>query len=148
EQVSAIRAVDAGAPGCSSRLIPPALIEDAARIRRLRGPGTRGVVSRSPALRNGIGFGRVDWGDDGVDANAARTLAEIAPIDRVAIAQQMPRLLAPGRRFDHLPPDPGGRRVGRHVDMHQFAPAMSDEQVSRMEGDLPCHERLPWCTQV
>ena len=53
-------------------------------------------MSRSPALRNGIGFGRVDWGDDGVDANAACTLAEIAPIDRVAIAQQMPRLVAQG----------------------------------------------------
>jgi hypothetical protein len=63
--------------------------------------------------------------------------AEVAPVDRIAIAQQMARLAAPGRRLDQLSPDPGRRRVRRHVDMQQLAPAMGNrhEHVHRHERE-------------
>src|SRR5438270_8706711 len=70
------------------------------------------------------------------DAWTAPDLAATAPaLD--SDAEQVPRLIAPGRRLDQLAPDPGGRGVGGHVDMHQFAPAVSDEHeyVQCLEGE-------------
>src|SRR5919108_2442790 len=54
---------------------------------------------------------------NGVDPNASGALAEVVPIDRIPVAEQMARLLSPRRRFDHLAPHPGRGRVRGHVDM-------------------------------
>ncbi len=79
------------------------------------------------SLRDGVGLWCMDRAGDSVDADATGSPAEIATIDCIAIAEQMAWFLAPGRGLDDLPPHPGCRRVGRHVDMHQFAPIVSDE---------------------
>jgi hypothetical protein len=47
-----------------------------------------------------------------VDADASGVLTGIAAIDSIAISDQMPRLVAPGRGLDHLSPHPGSRQVG------------------------------------
>src|SRR6266849_5339121 len=69
----------------------------------------------------------MDRAADGVDADAAGSLAELAVIDGIAIAEQMAWFLAPGCRLDDLPPHPGSRGAGGHVDMHQLTPTMSNE---------------------
>jgi hypothetical protein len=65
---------------------------------------------------------------------ALGSLTEIAPVDGIPIAQQA-RTGAPGCCLDQLAPDPSGRRAGRHVHMHQLAPATGDEHqhVQRLE---------------
>src|SRR5438132_796795 len=71
-----------------------------------------------------------------VDADAAGSLAELAAIDRIPIAEQMAWFLAPRCGLNDLPPHPGCGRVGRHVDMHPLTPAMGDEHqhVQCLEG--------------
>jgi hypothetical protein len=46
-------------------------------------------------------------------------------------AQRWPWLVSPRCGLDHLSPDPGCRRVGRHVDMHQLASAIHHSRVCR-----------------
>src|SRR5437899_151536 len=75
------------------------------------------------SLRDSVGLWRVDWRGDSVDAEALGALSEIAAVDRIAIAEQMAWFLAPGRGLEELPPHSGCRRIGRHVDMRQLAPA-------------------------
>ncbi len=54
-------------------------------------------------------------------------LGELA-IESAVVAEEMAWFLVPGRRgLDDLPPHPGCRRVGRHVDMHHLEPTVSDE---------------------
>jgi hypothetical protein len=62
-------------------------------------------------------------------------LSELAAIDGIPIAEQMAGFLVPGRGLDELPPHPGCGRVGRHVDMHELAPAVGDEHqhMQRLE---------------
>ena len=62
------------------------------------------------------------------------TLAKVAPVDDISIPQQMARLASPGCRLDDLSPDPGGGRVGRHVDVHQLAPTVGDEHQHLNQG--------------
>src|SRR6202022_4008048 len=77
----------------------------------------------------------MDRTGDGIDADALGALSEVAAIDRIAIVEEMAWFLAPRRGLDELPPYPGCGRVGCHVDMHQFAPAVGDEHqhVQRLE---------------
>ena len=86
---------------------------------------------------NRVRTGRMHGCGDGIDTEAPRAVAEVAPIDGVPIAEQMPRLAPPGRRLDHLAPDPGGGRAGGHVDMHQLTPAVGDEHqhIQGLEGE-------------
>ena len=73
-------------------------------------------------------------GDD-IDTDAPSALAEVAPVYRVPITEQVPRLAPPGCRLDQLTPDPRGSRVGGHVDVHQLAPSLADkdQHVQRLE---------------
>jgi hypothetical protein len=89
------------------------------------------------ALRDGIRLWRVNGGSDGIDADASGSLAGVAPVDRIPIVQQMARFLTPGRCLDELTPASGGGRVGGHVDVHQLAPAVGDEDqhVQRLEHE-------------
>ena len=79
------------------------------------------------SFRNSVRTRRVNGRGDRVDADPSGALAEVATIDRIAIALQMPWLVAPGCCLDQLTPDPRGGRVGRHVHVHQLAPTMGDE---------------------
>ena len=76
---------------------------------------------------NGVCFWRVNRGGDGVDADAPGSLAEVAAVDRISIAQQLAWLGAPGCCFDELPPNSGSRRVGCVVHVHQLAPPVGNE---------------------
>jgi len=124
------------------------------------------VRTRCP---NGCGYA--------VDTDPSGSLAKVAAVDGIAIAQQVARLLTPGGCFDQLPPHPGRGWVRRHADMHQLAPAMRDEDqhVQRLErqgrhreqvgspqmrcscsplckrppgGRMPAVPRMPSCSEV
>src|SRR6266487_65526 len=96
------------------------------------------------SLRDSVRGWRVDWSGDGVDADAASASAEVTAVNGIAITQQVAWLLSPGRGLDELPPDPGRRGVGRHVDMHQLASTMRDEDqhVQRLEGQRGHGEQI------
>jgi len=87
------------------------------------------------AFHNRVRTRRSNGRGDGVDTDAAGALAEVMAVDCIAVPQQMARLLSPGRGLDELPPHPGSRRVGGHVDMHQLTPTMGNEHqhVQRLE---------------
>src|SRR5947209_4476092 len=61
----------------------------------------------------------------------------------------MPRLVAPGCRFDHLAPHPGGGGVRGDVHMHQFPATVRDEDqgVERLERECLHSEQIR-CPQV
>ena len=81
---------------------------------------------------------------DGSDTNPSGASPKVAAIHRVAVVQQMARLVAPRRRLDDLSPHPGRRRVGSHIDVHQLAPAVGDEYQH-----VQCLEReRGYCEQV
>ena len=83
------------------------------------------------AFGNCVRTRRSNGRGDGIDTDALGPPAEVTAVDGISIAQQMPRLATPGRRLDHLAPDPGGGRVGCHVDMHQLAPTVGNETPGR-----------------
>ncbi len=89
------------------------------------------------SLRNSVRFWGVDRGGDGVDADASCALTKVAAVDGIAITQQMPWRVSPGCCLDHLSPDPGRRGAGRHIDVDQLTPTMSDEDehVQGLEGE-------------
>ena len=72
-------------------------------------------------------------GGDGIDPDPSGRLAEVTAIHGISIAQQMAWLVTPRCRFDHLTPDPGRGRVRGHVDVHQLAPTVGDED-QHVEG--------------
>src|SRR5439155_24874445 len=96
------------------------LVEDDEMVETLSAQGP------DHSLRDSVGLWRVDRRGDCVDADTPSAVPKIAAIDDVAIAEQMAWLPSPGRILDDLPPQPGCRRVGRHIDMHQFTPAVGD----------------------
>src|SRR5207248_6396625 len=55
---------------------------------------------------------------DSIDTDPSGPLAEVAPVHRIVIMEQVARLVTPGRRLDHLAPDPGRGRVGGDVHVH------------------------------
>ena len=99
-----------------------------------------------PMTRSAIAFRtrRPNRRGNGVDAGAPGSLAKIATVDRISIAQQMPWLLAPGRRLDQLLPHPGSSWVSRHVDVHQLAQTVGDEDqhVQRLEREAGHREEV------
>jgi len=52
------------------------------------------------ALRNRVRARRSNGRGDGIYTEPSGALAEVAAIDRIAVAQQMARLMSPGRRRD------------------------------------------------
>src|SRR6266581_5242618 len=98
------------------------LVEDDEMVETLSAQGP------DHSLRDGVGLWRVNGRGDRVDADTPSALPKIPAIDGVPIAEEMAWFLVPGRRgLDDLPPHPGCRRVGRHVDMHHLEPTVSDE---------------------
>ena len=82
-----------------------------------------------PRRSNGCG--------DGIDTDPSGSLTEVTAIHRIPISKEVTWFVSPGRRLDQLAPDPGGSRIGRHVDVHQLTPLMRDEDqhVQRLEGE-------------
>ena len=105
------------------------LVEDDEMVETLSAQGP------DRSLRDGVGLWRVDRRGDGVDADTSSARPKSAAVDGVAIAEEMSWFLAPGRGLNDLPPYPGCRWVGRHVDMHQLAPVVGNEHqhVERLE---------------
>jgi hypothetical protein len=52
----------------------------------------------------------------------------------------MAGFLAAGPGFDQLPPHSGCGWVGRHIDMHQFAMAVSDEHQDVQPLECQCRD--------
>ena len=71
-------------------------------------------------------------------------MAEVAPIHRIVITEQMAWLGAPGRRLDQLPPDPRRGRVRGDVHVHQLPAAVGDEHqnVERLERECLHSEQI------
>jgi hypothetical protein len=97
----------------------------------------KALSAQSPdhSLRDGVCLWCADWRGNSVDSDTPGAVSEIADIDGLAIAEQMPRFLAPRRGLEELPPHPRCCRAGRHVDLHQLTPPMRDEHqhVQRLE---------------
>ena len=74
---------------------------------------------------------------DGPDTDPSGPPAEVAAVDRIPVSKEMPWLASPGRRFDHLAPDPGRGRVRDDVHVHQCPSAVGDEHqdIERLEGE-------------
>ena len=74
---------------------------------------------------------------DGVDTDPTGTLAEVTAVHGISIAEHMAWLVTPRRGFDHLAPHPGRGRVRGHMDVHEFAPTMGneDQHVQGLEGE-------------
>ena len=53
---------------------------------------------------------------------------EVGTVDAIAVVDQVLRVLAPGGGLDHLAPDPGGGRVGGHVEVEQAAAVVADQE--------------------
>ena len=62
---------------------------------------------------------------------------EVGAVAAVAVSDQVARLAPPGSRLDQLPPDPGGRGMSRHVDVHDAPAVVGDEDhdVERAHSD-------------
>src|SRR5450759_5706258 len=89
-----------------------------------------------PAFRDRVRAGRPNRSPQTLDSQAGGALAEVGAPDPVTVMDQISRLAVPGRGFDQLPPDPGGGRMGGHVEMDKLATPMTDEEddVERLEG--------------
>jgi hypothetical protein len=94
---------------------------------------------------------RSDRRQHSVDAEAPGPLHEVAPVDRVAVPQQVAGHPPPRRRLDELSPDPGSRRAGSDVEVHELAPGVADEHEhvqgsvrQRLDSqEVGCPQRRP-----
>ena len=89
------------------------------------------------ALGDGVGIRRVHRSQNRLDPEPSSACDEVSAIATVAVSDEEPRLLTPGGRLDHLPPDPGRDRVLRDGPVPDAAPTMldHDEHVERAEGE-------------
>ena len=89
------------------------------------------------SLGQGIRTRSPDRGEESFRAERARPRCEVRPISTIAIPDEIFRCPAPGRGLEKLTSDPTGRRMSRHMEVHEFAPAMSeeDEHVECLEGE-------------
>ena len=78
------------------------------------------------------------------DPQSGETGINAAPVNGVAIVNEMTGLPTPGGRLQELPPDPGGGRARGHIDVHQFSPSMpyEEEDVQGLEPDSLDHEEV------
>src|ERR1035437_1221830 len=78
------------------------------------------------------------------DVQPGETGIDVAPIDGIAIVDEMSGLPTPGRRLQELAPDPGGARARGDPDLHQLPPSVPDEEedVQGLEADGLDHELI------
>lgn len=87
------------------------------------------------ALGDRICLGRAKRGADRLDSDPARARDEVPTQRRIAIADEKPWLLAPGRRFTDLLPDSSGGGVSRDVPIEEGATVVRNHEkdVERAE---------------
>src|SRR5215472_4342720 len=95
-------------------------------------------------LADGVRSGRLHRCADALDAQPGDAGGEADAVDAIAVVDQEPGVLAPGRGLDHLAPDPGGGRVGGHVEVAQATAVVADqeEDVEGLEGQGLDHEEI------
>src|SRR6266511_2165490 len=85
------------------------------------------------------------WGMHGChdrrDPDARSTLNEVLAITAVVVANEIPGLCAPGRRFDDLSPDPLCGRMPRDIDVDDAPAAMCDEDQRVYRAEHECLHR-------
>ena len=88
-------------------------------------------------LGDGVGVRCAHRSQNRLDPDPSSACDEVSAIATVAVSDEEPWLLTPGRRLDHLPPDPGRDRVLRDVPVPDAAPAAvdHDEHVERAAGE-------------
>src|SRR6266851_5861899 len=89
------------------------------------------------SLRDGVRQRRPVRRSDLSDASAGELGPEVAPVYLVSVTDQVSWLMAPGGSFDHLPPDPGRRRVRGDIEMNQLPALVADEEedIEGLEAD-------------
>ena len=99
------------------------------RHSRLSVPMTRSAMA--------LGIRRVHRSQNRLDPDPSSACDEVPAIATVAVSDEEPWLLIPGRRLDHLLPDPGRVRMLRDVPVADAAPVVvdHDEHVERAEGE-------------
>src|ERR1035437_3043620 len=77
-------------------------------------------------------------------AHPGETGIDVAPVDGIAIVDEMSGLPTPGRRLQELAPDPGGGRARGDPDLHQLPPSVPDEEedVQGLVADGLDHEQI------
>src|SRR5688572_12884952 len=101
-----------------------ALIEHDQVVKALAAEGP------NDSLRHRVRVGGTYRCHDRRNPDARSVLNEVLAITTVVVANEIPGLCAPGRRFDDLSPDPLRRRVPRDVDVDDAPAAMRDEDQS------------------
>ena len=81
-----------------------------------------------PAFRDRVRAGCPNRGPQTLDIHGDGTLAEVGAPDSVTVVDQISRLAVPGRGLDQLPPDPGGARMGGHLEVDKLTATMTDEE--------------------
>jgi len=88
-------------------------------------------------LGDGVRLGCPDGGQQRLDAEPGGVRDEATTVAAVAVPDEIAGLLAPGSGRDQLAPNPLGRGMGGHVEMHQPSASMGDkkEHVQRVQAD-------------
>jgi hypothetical protein len=99
------------------------------------------LVAQGPhdSLGAGVRLRGVERRQQRLRSHSLGTSGEVAAVHAVAIPGEVLGVAPPGRRFDALPPDPGGGGVGGHRHANQFPVAMRDEEE---HGERAERERL------
>ena len=116
----------------SSRSTEPqvALVQDDAVVE------ARAPEGADHPLRDRVGPGCPDRGEQDLDPQGPGPTAEVPSVDGVRVAHEVAGRPAPRGGLEQLPPDPGGRRVCGHIRVHELPSAVGDEHqdVQRLEG--------------
>jgi hypothetical protein len=67
------------------------------------------------------------WRRDRRDPDTRSALQEVGAVTAIVVANEIPGLCAPGRRFDDLSPDPLCHRMPRDVGVDDAPAAMRDD---------------------
>ena len=87
-------------------------------------------------LRDGVRLRCPHRSEDRLDPDRSRLADEGTAVRAVAIPDQIAGLLPPRRRLQQLTPHPRRCRMCRHVEMHDAAARVRDEEdVQRLEGE-------------
>ena len=95
-------------------------------------------------LRDGVRVGRPHRREHRLDSDTGRPRNEVRAKAAVAVSNQEARPAPPRRRLEQLPPQPRGRGMPRHVDVHDAPPVVGDEDhdVERAHGDRLHREQV------
>src|SRR6266511_6042449 len=93
------------------------------------------------SLSHRVSVWGMHWGHDRRDPDARSVVNEVLAVTAVVVANEIPGLRAPGRRFDDLSPDPLCRRMLCDVDVDDAPAAMRDEDQRVYPAEHECLHR-------